>query len=158
MDNIYPILAIDYGKKHFGLSISDNKGIIASPLEVLSITKNRNIKIIIQEISEICKEYNIKSILIGQPQVFSENQNRSKKNIDHFSRLIKENTNIPILFQDESFSTTEAQNMLRFSGQNIKNTRNKIDKIAATVFLQEFLNSKKKRKWKITTYLKCPWL
>ena len=37
----YPILAIDYGKKHFGLALSDSKGIIASPLEVLSVTEHQ---------------------------------------------------------------------------------------------------------------------
>ena len=55
--------------------------------------------------------------------------------------MLKESTTLPILNTDESFSTTEAQNMLLSTGQNTKSTRGKIDKISATVFLQEFLNS-----------------
>jgi len=48
-----PILAIDYGQKRFGIAISDSKGIVASPLEVLYITKNRGEDEIIKDILEI---------------------------------------------------------------------------------------------------------
>lgn len=138
----YPILAIDYGDKHFGLAISDSKGVIASPLEVLSITKNKTVQDIIEEILLIAKEYNVKQILIGLPQVFTPAQEKSKEKIMKFSEMLKSQTTIEIIFYDESFSTIQAQNMLTFSGQNTKRSREKIDKIAATVFLQEFLNSK----------------
>jgi len=57
--------------------------------------------------------------------------------------LLSKVTDIPIITYDESFSTTRAQNMLTSSGQNTKKTKGKINSIAATVFLQDFLNSKK---------------
>ncbi len=138
----YPILAIDYGKKHFGLAISDSKGIIASPLDVLSITEHQGQTAIILQIIEICKEYKVKTILLGYPQAFVKNHSAAQKNISRFEYKIKQNTDIPIILYDESFSTTSAENMLISSGQNTKGFRTKIDKIAATVFLQEFLNSK----------------
>lgn len=138
----YPILAIDYGKKHFGLAISDSKGIIASPLDVLSVTEHQGQTIIIQKILEICKEYRVKTLLLGYPQAFVESHNATQKHIAQFQYKLKENTDLPIILYDESFSTTSAENMLISSGQNTKGFRNKIDKIAATVFLQEFLNSK----------------
>jgi RNase H-fold protein (predicted Holliday junction resolvase) len=58
-----------------------------------------------------------------------------------FEDLLTQHTDLPILTTDESFSTIEAQNMLLSTGQNTKSTKGKIDKISATVFLQEFLNS-----------------
>lgn len=139
---MYPILSIDYGEKNFGLAISDTKGLLATPLQVISITKNRDIKSVILEILQVCKENNVKSILVGKPQLFSENQIRSQKKIEKFLDLLKKHTTIPIYTYDESFSTTEAKNMLTSSGQNSKSYKKKIDSIAATVFLQEFLNSK----------------
>jgi len=139
----YPILAIDYGTKHFGLAISDSKGIIASPLQVLSITKNRNTDDIINEILDIGEENRAKTILVGIPQQFTEKHKTTTTKILKFIEKLKLHTNLPILTYDESFSTISGQNMLRFSGQNIKNTKNKIDKVAAAVFLQEFLNSNK---------------
>ncbi len=145
MEISYPILSIDYGDKHFGLAISDFKGILASPLEVISITKNRNKEDIIDEILSIAEEYRVKTLLIGMPQQFIEKHQVTQKKISKFVEKIKEKTSLPIILQDESFSTLSAQNMLRFSGQSTKGSRKKIDKIAATVFLQEFLNSTKKK-------------
>lgn len=140
----YPILAIDYGDKHFGLAISDSKGIIASPLEVISITKNKNRETIIEEILELAKEYRAKSILVGMPEAFIESQQKTVQKIQNFIKLLSQKTKLPIITYDESFSTTRAQNVLISSGQNTKGSRRKIDKIAATVFLQEFLNSETK--------------
>ncbi len=140
-----PILAIDYGQKRIGLAISDSKGIIASPLEVLERTKRRGIDEIIEDILLISTEYRIKTILIGSPQIFQESYQKTDKKIKKFGEMLKQKTEIPIIYQDESYSTTEAQNMLLSLGQSTKSSRNKIDKIAATVFLQEFLNSEKTR-------------
>ncbi len=140
----YPILAIDYGDKHFGLAISDSKGIIASPLEVISITKSKNRETIIEEILELAKEYRAKSILVGMPEAFIESQQKTVQKIQNFIKLLSQKTQLPIVTYDESFSTTRAQNVLPSSGQNTKGYRKKIDKIAATVFLQEFLNSETK--------------
>ncbi len=141
----YPILAIDYGKKHFGIAISDAKGIIASPLEVLSITEHHNQNDIINQILEICKEYRVKTILLGYPQAFIEKHSSTQKHISRFESKLKENTDLPIILHDESFSTTSAENMLISSGQNTKGFRIKIDKVSAAVFLQEFLNSENKQ-------------
>ena len=139
----YPVLAIDFGKKHFGIAISDSKGIIASPLEVISITQNRGIEYILERISEICKEYKVETILLGIPQVFTESHSKTPKAIMKFEMKLEEILDLPIILYDESFSTTSAQNMLTSSGSNTKSSRGKIDKVSAAVFLQEFLNSSK---------------
>jgi len=139
----YPILAIDYGDKHFGLAISDIKGILAQPLQTLSITKNKKVDDIITEILEIANEYRSKTILVGLPQEFIPTHQKTTKKINKFISLLNKVTDIPIITYDESFSTTRAQNMLTSSGQNTKKTKGKINSIAATVFLQDFLNSKK---------------
>jgi len=136
-----PILAIDYGTKRIGLAISDSKGIVASPLEVLRITKNRNINDLLEDILLVAEEYRVKTILIGKPQIFKEEHSLSVRKIDNFAKKISDITNIPVIFQDESYSTNQSQNMLLSLGQNIKSSREKIDMISATMFLQEFLNS-----------------
>lgn len=145
MNTPSPILSIDYGTKRIGLAVSDSKGLIASPLTVLNVTKNTGIDKIIEEIRAIIEEYRIKTILIGRPQAFQSTYNKSLKRIDSFAQKIKDNINIPVIFYDESYSTIQAQNMLLSLGQNTKSTRGKIDMISATVFLQEFLNSKQNK-------------
>ncbi len=140
----YPILAIDYGTKNFGTAISDSKGIIASPLEVISITKNQSIYNVIDRIIQICKEYKIQTILLGMPQIFSDTQELTRRKVNNFKKRLSENIDIPVIMYDESFSTTSAQNMLTSSGQSTKKSRGKIDMVSAAYFLQEFLNSSNK--------------
>lgn len=142
---MYPTLAIDYGQKHFGLAVSDSKGVVASPLDVISITKNRDVHNIIEEIIKMAKEYKVKSIIVGKPQMFEKGHEKTQQKINSFISLLENATTIPIITWDESFSTTDAQNMLISLGQNSRSSKGKIDKIAATVFLQEFLNSKGKK-------------
>lgn len=138
-----PILAIDYGDKKFGLAISDSKGVLASPLDVLKVTKNRNIDSILEDILLIVEEYRIKTILLGKPQSFENTYKKTEKKIENFAKKLSELISIPIIFQDESYSTIQAQNMLLSLGQNTKSSRGKIDMISATMFLQDFLNSEK---------------
>lgn len=137
----FPILAIDYGEKHFGLAYSDKNGIVATPLEVLSLTKRKTYDDIAEEIEAICEEYKIKTILLGTPQIFEKSQAKTISKISNFETILRNHTTLPVVHTDESFSTIEAQNMLLSTGQNIKSTRKKIDKVSAAIFLQEFLNS-----------------
>jgi putative holliday junction resolvase len=141
MENKYPVLAIDYGEKHFGLAVSDSKGIIATPLDVLHKGKNQDREEVFSNIINFCEEYKVKRIVVGIPQEFEESHKETTEKIFTFIRELKNKVEIPIKTWDESFSTTTAENMLTSSGQNIKHSRNKVDKIAATIFLQEFLNS-----------------
>lgn len=142
----YPILAIDYGDIHFGISVSDNKGILAQPLDTISITQNRNLNDILLEILSVVKEYQVKTILVGLPQEFTEKHRRTTSKIQKFISKLIGMTEIPVVTCDESFSTTRAQNMLTSTGQNTKKSRGKINSIAATVFLQDFLNSNNNNK------------
>jgi putative Holliday junction resolvase len=139
-----PILAIDYGEKRFGIAISDSKGLIAAPLEVLEITDKTGINEIIEQILLIIDEYRVKTILLGKPQIFTQAHEKTPRKIEKFKEKLSLKTDLPIIYQDESYSTATAQNMLLSLGQNSKSSRGKIDKIAATVFLQEFLNSENK--------------
>lgn len=141
----YPILALDYGEKRIGLAISDNKGIVASPLDVLTITKKRNIDSILEDILLVVEEYRIKTILVGKPQLFENSYRKSLEKIDAFAKKTSDITGVPVIFQDESYSTIHAQNMLLSFGQSSRSSKKKIDMISAAIFLQEFLNSKQKK-------------
>jgi len=138
-----PILSIDYGSKRVGLAVSDSKGVVASPLKVLTVTEKRTMSFIVGDIKDICQEYGIKTILIGKPQTFEPTHEQTERKIKKFVDLVEKHIDIPIIRYDESYSTTIAQNLLQSLGQSSKSYRHKIDMIAATVFLQEFLNSEK---------------
>lgn len=139
----YPILAIDYGTRNIGIAISDFKGIIATPLEVLRITSKHNFKQVVEEIADICERNKVQTILLGKPQIFEISHKRTLKKIEDFEEMLKKGVTLPIINYDESYSTVTAQDMLLYTRQTVKSSRDKIDSVAAAVFLQEFLNSKK---------------
>jgi putative Holliday junction resolvase len=137
----YPILAIDYGTKNIGLAISDFKGIIATPLEVLHIRANHGYDKIIEEIADVCDRNKVQTILLGKPQIFEISHKKTLKKIEKFEKILKEGVKLPIINYDESYSTVTAQDMLLYTKQTVKSSKDKIDSVAAAVFLQEFLNS-----------------
>jgi putative Holliday junction resolvase len=137
----YPILAIDYGTKNVGLAISDFKGIIATPLQVLQLRPNHGYDKIIEEIGEICEQNKVQTILLGKPQIFEISHMQTLKKIEKFEERLKNGVKLPIINYDESYSTVTAQDMLLYTRQTVKRSKKKIDSVAAAVFLQEFLNS-----------------
>jgi putative Holliday junction resolvase len=137
----YPILAIDYGTKNIGLAISDFKGIVATPLRVLRVRPKHGYDKIVEEIAEICDSNKVQTILLGKPQIFEVAHKKTLKKIEKFEKLLQDGINLPIVNYDESYSTVTAQDMLLYTKQTAKSSKDKIDSVAAAVFLQEFLNS-----------------
>jgi putative Holliday junction resolvase len=140
----YPILAIDYGTKHIGIAISDFKGILSTPLEVLNVTPANGYAKIVEKIADICDKNKVQTILLGKPQMFEISQKKTLDKIEKFEAILKDGIKLPILYHDESYSTVTAQDMLLYTHQSTKKSRYKIDSVAAAVFLQEFLNSNSK--------------
>ena len=132
------IISLDIGKKNIGMAISDKNHLIVSPLDV--IKKN---KFFIQSILNVINSFNVGGILIGIP-VNSKYKNQSSsqmikdltKNIDIF--LIKNNYELPIFFWDESYTSLEAEDLTKNIFKNKKKQKNKIDKFAAKIILDDF--------------------
>lgn len=137
----YPILAIDYGTKNIGLAISDFKGLVAKPLEILKVTPKNSYDKIIEKIAEIAEQNKVQTILLGKPQIFEVNHQKTLKKINSFEKKLQKGVKLPIINYDESYSTVTAQDMLLYTSQSSRKSRKKIDSVAAAVFLQEFLNS-----------------
>jgi putative Holliday junction resolvase len=95
----------------------------------------------VEEIAEICDSNKVQTILLGKPQIFEVAHKKTLKKIEKFEKLLQDGINLPIVNYDESYSTVTAQDMLLYTKQTAKSSKDKIDSVAAAVFLQEFLNS-----------------
>ena len=129
-------LGIDYGSKRVGLAISDRSNIIAKPYKTL-INKSEND--LLNQIEIIIRDNNIKLIVIGLPLNMSGNDTIQTKSVRRFKKALL-TMGLPIVFEDERLSSVSAKNSLIF--QNIKTGHNKsqIDKTAAALLLQQFLD------------------
>ena len=132
------ILGIDYGDVRIGLALTDPLKIIASPFRTI---QNRNNDFIIKELGSIINEKKIETLVIGLPIGLNNQETIQTKKVRIFADLIKI-LEIPIYFQDERLSSISAKKSLMI--QNIKTGSNKsmIDKAAAAIFLQQFIDTK----------------
>ena len=132
-----PILSLDYGEKRIGIAISDSKCSIALPSEVLNREKNEKDFLYIKE---FIKNSNVQALLIGMPYNNDGTDNEKCKTIKKFSQDLLKFININIIFWDENFSTSAQEEILIKNNLSRKKRKKIIDKLAASYFLQSFLD------------------
>lgn len=135
------ILAIDYGKARCGIAATDDFQIIASGLPTV---ENKNI---FQFLTRYFAENNVESIVVGLPTDLKGNLNEVEKDILKFLEKFRtEFPEIEIHRFDERFTSKMASFFISQSGKNKKKREEKglIDKVSATLILQNFLEQKQK--------------
>lgn len=134
-------LALDVGDVRIGVAKSDIMGIVATPLEVIDRKKTKAIK----RIAELCAQENTKSLVIGIPKSLDGTEKRQAEKVREFiEKLHKEIAGLEVIEIDERLSTVSADKMLNESSiKGAKEKRKVVDKIAAAIILQTFLDMKK---------------
>jgi len=135
------LIGLDLGSKRIGVSICDERQLIATPLK--TITRN-TLNEFISELKGIIDENNIKGIIIGNPLNMDGSSGRSAQSVKDTSQKIEENINIPICLWDERLSTVGAFNLSSQLDINVSKREKKIDENAAAFILQgaiDFLNN-----------------
>ena len=135
------LIGLDLGSKRIGVSICDEKQLIATPFK--TINKN-TLNELIAELKVIIDENNIKGIIIGNPLNMDGSSGRSAQSVKDTSQKIEENINIPICLWDERLSTVGAFNLSSQLDINVSKREKKIDENAAAFILQgaiDFLNN-----------------
>ena len=135
------LIGLDLGSKRIGVSICDEKQLIATPLKTI----NRNsLKDLIVELRLIIDENNIKGIIVGNPLNMDGSSGRSAQSVKDTTENIEKNLDIPICLWDERLSTVGAFNLSSQLDINVSKREKKIDENAAAFILQgalDFLNN-----------------
>lgn len=131
------ILCLDLGKKRIGLAISDINQKIASPYDVIKEKKFSEILIILKN---LIKKFDIGSIIIGDPINMDGSLGPKSQSSRSFISNISKDIDIPILLWDERLSTVAAEKSLIEADISRKKRGEVIDKIAANIILQSFLD------------------
>jgi len=125
------ILGIDYGKSKIGLAIADNETRMAFAFDTLP-----NDKKFLQKLREIVEKENVKTVIMGMVSHEKDTESAGEKMI--FAKMIEKEIGMPIVFQDEMFTTKMAQdNIKQRGGRNIAKTD---DQEAARIILQSWLD------------------
>ena len=135
------LLGLDLGSKRIGVSICDEKQLIATPYKTI----NRNsLKDLIHELRLIINENNIKGIIVGNPLNMDGSSGRSAQSVKDTTENVEKNLDIPICLWDERLSTVGAFNLSSQLDINVSKREKKIDENAAAFILQgalDFLNN-----------------
>ena len=135
------LIGLDLGSKRIGVSICDDKQLIATPLKTI----NRNsLKDLVDELRLIVDENDIKGIIVGNPLNMDGSSGRSAQSVKDTTENIEKNLDIPICLWDERLSTVGAFNLSSQLDINVSKREKKIDENAAAFILQgaiDFLNN-----------------
>ena len=133
-------LGLDYGSKTLGVSISDKTGTIASSLEVIRYQDFENL---LNRLDEIVILKKVDAFVLGNPlNLDGSSSKRTEETLKFKNVLESRYPNKEIILQDERLSTVEAERLLISNDTKRKNRKKVIDKIAATIILQAYLDKR----------------
>ncbi len=135
---LYRIMGIDHGAVRVGIAISDPMQIIARPYKV--IINNDDL---FDEITNIIKKEKIGKIILGLPLNLDGKDTQKTREVRNFAEKLKISISIPIILWDERYTTVEANEALQKMGYNIHDSKDVIDKVAASLILKNYLENNK---------------
>jgi len=132
------ILALDVGTKTIGVAVSDELRISSNGVKTI---QRKSIKSDMNELKKIIEEYIPAEIVVGLPYREDGSLSKRGQDIEDFSKKIENRFKLPIIYVDESYSTVFAEKALIEADLSRKKRKKIIDKMAAVVILQGYLDS-----------------
>ena len=130
-------LGLDLGSKTCGIAISDRTGLIASYLEVI---RYEDYDELINKLNNIVISINVDAFVLGNPKNLDGSLSKRSEITLEFKKILEDRFKLDVIMQDERLSTVEAERMLISNDTKRKNRKKVIDKIAATIILQSYLD------------------
>jgi len=137
------ILGIDYGEKRIGLALSDPTNTVAQPFQVL---ENKSRQYVIEEIQKLARKKDVAHLIVGLPKNMNGTLGIKAVEVLEFVENLKERIAFPVTAWDERLSSARAHRALRVSGMSLAKRKKRVDKVAAQVILQGYLDYLKKQK------------
>ena len=132
------ILGIDHGSKRIGAALASDDCSFAVPLEVYHV---RGVDLDAEHYRRLVAEYRIDRIVIGLPLYADGSEGSSADRARKFGRWLAKTTDRPVIFQDERYSSVEADSLMRDQGVRASRRKGKLDLLAAQIILQSYLDS-----------------
>ncbi|HVL33400.1 MAG TPA: Holliday junction resolvase RuvX [Actinomycetota bacterium] len=134
-------LGVDLGSRRIGIAISDDKGAIATPYAVIERTSDENDA---RSIAEIARLENAKTVVLGYPLMLDGSAGHAAMVTEGFAEKLKQ-AGMRVKLFDERLTTAEADKKLKGRGMKGRARRAVVDKVAAAVLLQSFLDTKARK-------------
>jgi len=133
------ILALDHGTKRIGVAVSDETKTIAQPLEYIPAEPFAGF---LERLRQLIREKEIDLILIGLPRNMDGSYGPAAEKVQSFVAALKDAVVIPVTTLDERLTSAQANRVLIQGGVRRDKRKEKVDKMAAAILLQSYLDGK----------------
>ena len=135
------VLGLDVGSKTVGIALSDEMGWTAQGLKTLKINEERQ-EFGFEEIGQIIKEYQVDTVVIGLPKIMNGTIGPRGQASQQYANEVESRFAVPTVLWDERLTTMAAERVLLEADVSRKKRKKVIDKMAAMMILQGYLDSK----------------
>lgn len=134
------ILGLDFGSKTVGVAVSDGLLLTAQGVETIERKDENKLRKTCARIEELIAEYEITEIVLGLPKNMNDTEGERVEKTKAFGEMLERRTGLPVHYWDERLTTVAAEQILMESGVRRENRKAVIDKVAAGLILQGYLD------------------
>ncbi len=135
------ILGLDYGTKTVGVAMSDPLLLTAQGIEIIRREHENKLRKTYARIEELVRENGVEKIVLGYPRNMDDSEGERCLKTKEFMEALVRRTNIPVVLWDERLTTVAADEIMIEAGLNREERKKHVDKIAAVIILQEYLDN-----------------
>lgn len=132
-------MGLDVGNRRIGMAVSDPLGITAQGIETL---QRRNKRTDFQQLAKIIRQYNVSAIVVGLPLRLSGAESAQTEKVTAFAEDLRAKFSLPVHLWDERLTSVQANRLLREAELSIEKRAASVDRMAAVLILQSFLDSR----------------
>jgi putative Holliday junction resolvase len=131
------VLGLDLGDVRIGVAISDPERRLALPLGTIHTGAPADLK----AVATLVREHDVTLVVLGHPLLLSGQVGARARHAEAFAEALRSALDVPVVLEDERLSTVEADKALREAGASGRRRRKLVDRSAATVILQSYLDA-----------------
>ncbi|NLW68253.1 MAG: Holliday junction resolvase RuvX [Bacteriovoracaceae bacterium] len=132
------IMGVDYGTRRIGVAISDPSGTMAHPLETIPVLGDGSH---LKQLEKVVRDYGIVKVVVGLPVNMDGSLGESALKVKEWAQTLERFLGVPVELWDERLTTSEAHDLLIRLKVKGKKRRHIVDKIAAGIILQDYLEA-----------------
>ena len=136
------IMGLDFGSKTVGVAISDELLITAQGIEIIRRKEENKLRQTLARIEELIVECEVEEIVLGLPKNMNATEGVRVELTNEFKEKLERRTGLPVVMWDERLTTVAADKIMMEAGVRRENRKDYVDKIAATLILQGYLDRK----------------
>lgn len=133
-------LGLDVGSKTVGVAVSDPFGWTAQGVEIIPIDEELE-DFGLDRLGELIAEYKVEALVLGLPKNMNNSIGPRAEASQKYGQLVIDRFDLPVFYQDERLTTVQAERMLIANDVSRKKRKKVIDKLAAVLILQNYLDA-----------------